>query len=157
MLMLTIFIAISFNFTYARFVQNVKVSGKSKVANFSFSTNVGKNIVKDVLNTDDEIIYEFSVQNFSGNISSEVKSKYNISLELSQNNPPLIIELYRVKSGKEELVTLENYTTKVPETFDIGSKTSNYKIKVRYDKNNKTLLKEGFNIKLKIVNIQKEG
>lgn len=145
-------------FTYSKFIQSVEVNSVSGIANFASSVSFSQDeILKEELNGD-EIVYEFCVQNFSQDISNEVKSKYNIILELSQENPPLIIELYRNKNGQDELIELENYSTKAPEIFNVGDKSVNYKIKVKYDKNNKTtILQEGFNIKMKIVTIQEEG
>lgn len=157
-LLFTIIMSLTLKFTYSKFVQDVKLNTTSGVAKFMFSVNTpNKEIIKDSLNND-QLIYDFSIQNFSKDISSEVKSKYNINLELSQNLPPLIIQLYRIKNGKEELVELQNYSTKNPEIFELGAQTTNYRIKVSYDKNNKTaLLQDGFNIKIKAVSVQEEG
>lgn len=150
------FIIFNLKFTYSKLYQNIDINSVSNIANFALEIrNISNKIVKDVLNND-EIIYEFSVQNFSKNISSEVKSKYNIILELSQKNPPLIIELYRVKNKQEEKVELNNFITKTPEIFNVGDKTVNYKIRVYYDKNNKNILKDGFNIKMKVEDVQEE-
>ena len=157
-LLFTIIMSLTLKFTYSKFVQDVKLNTTSGVAKFIFSVNTpNKEIIKSSLNND-QLIYDFSIQNFSKDISSEVKSKYNINLELSQNLPPLIIQLYRIKNGKEELVELQNYSTKNPEIFELGAQTTNYRIKVSYDKNNKTtLLQDGFNIKIKAVSVQEEG
>ena len=147
-----------YDFAYSKYSQKIELKSNTQIANYEFEVkNNGKEIVKDVLN-DDQIIYDFSVQNFSESISNDVKNKYNIILELSQNNPPLIIELYRINdNGNEEKLELENYSTKNPEIFNIGDKSRNYKIKVSYDKNNKTSrLNNEFNIKMKAINIQEE-
>lgn len=159
---LVIFIGISLIFsaikvTYSKFIQGIETNAIAGVAKFAFSMHTeNPEIIKDVLNQE-ELVYEFSVQNFSGNVSNEVKSSYNIILELSQESPPLIIELYRVVGETEEMVDLENDVTKNPEIFEIGDKTVNYRIKVRYDKNNQTaVLQEGFYMKMRVVSVQEE-
>ena len=159
---ITIFIIVTFliiNLTYTKFTQNVEVQADSTVANFALSViSKSGEIVKDTLKEDEELVYEFSIQNFSENISNDVKTKYNIILELSQENPPLDIELYKVKDGTEELLELENYTTKSPEIFNIGDKSADYKVKVHYSKTDESQeLEENFNIKMKALCVQEEA
>ena len=159
---ITSFVIVTFliiNLTYTKFIQNVEVQADSTVANFALSViSKSGEIVKDTLKEDEELVYEFSVQNFSENISNDVKTKYNIILELSQENPPLDIELYKVKDGTEELLELENYATKSPEVFNIGDKSADYKVKVHYSKTDESQeLEENFNIKMKALCVQEEA
>ena len=110
----TILILFIVKITYSKFTHSIKVDIKSPVAeNNFFISSSEQSIVKDVLGNE-QITYDFSI-----NASSEVKSKYDIILELSQDNPPLIIELYKIIGNTEEIVELENYSTKKPEILDI--------------------------------------
>ena len=128
---LVIFIGISLIFsaikvTYSKFIQGIETNAIAGVAKFAFSMHTeNPEIIKDVLNQE-ELVYEFSVQNFSGNVSNEVKSSYNIILELSQESPPLIIELYRVVGETEEMVDLENDVTKMIREIGIPAHIKGY-------------------------------
>ena len=154
----TIFVIFTFQFTYSKFVHSEKVNNSTSVAKLVFEViPLSEKISKDELKLDEELEYKFRVQNFSNNISSDVKSKYNITLELSQPDPPLTIELYKIDGENEELIELENLSTKIPEIFEINQEYRDYKVKVKTDKTKNTTIDEGFNIQIKAISVQEEG
>ena len=154
----TIFVILTFKFTYSKFIQSKQVNSSSQIAKFAFDVeSLTDEVAVDNLKENEEVSYKFRVKNFSNNVSSEVKTNYNISLQLSQDNPPLIIELYRIDGQNENLIELENYSTKTSESFDIGENYKDYKVKVKFDKTNLNQLNKDFNISLKVTGVQKEG
>ena len=110
-----------------------------------------------------KFIQSVEVNSVSGiaNFASSVSFSQDEILKEELNGDEIVYEFCVEnfsQDGQDELIELENYSTKAPEIFNVGDKSVNYKIKVKYDKNNKTtILQEGFNIKMKIVTIQEEG
>jgi hypothetical protein len=101
--------------------------------------------------------YEFSVQNFESDNVSENLFKYFITFELSQENAPIIINLYRKENGTEEKIEMENYKTLNPESMSIKEKeTVYYRAEFYYDKTSDILMESDFNIFLKVEAIQEE-
>ena len=157
-MLLIVIVTITFKFTYSKFIQRQETNSLSKVAKFVLEVNSENDeIIKEELGKEEELEYNFRVQNFSDKISSEVKSKYNIILEVSQQDAPLKIELYKVNNDNEELLELENYSTKNPEIFDISREYQDYKVKVRFDETKTSELSQDFNIKMRVKDIQEEG
>ncbi len=157
-MLLIVIVTITFKFTYSKFIQRQETNSLSKVAKFVLEVNSENDeIIKEELGKEEELEYNFRVQNFSDKISSEVKSKYNIILEVSQQDAPLKIELYKVNNDNEELLELENYSTKNPEIFDISREYQDYKVKVRFDETRTSELSQDFNIKMRVKDIQEEG
>ena len=153
-----VIVTLTFKFTYSKFIQRQETNSLSKVAKFVLEVNSENDeIIKEELGKEEELEYNFRVQNFSDKISSEVKSKYNIILEVSQQDAPLKIELYKVNNDNEELLELENYSTKNPEIFDISREYQDYKVKVRFDETKTSELSQDFNIKMRVKDIQEEG
>ena len=102
-MLLIVIVTLTFKFTYSKFIQRQETNSLSKVAKFVLEVNSENDeIIKEELGKEEELEYNFRVQNFSDKISSEVKSKYNIILEVSQQDAPLKIELYKVNNDNEK-------------------------------------------------------
>lgn len=110
----------------------------------------------NVLNND-KYYYEFSVRNFNdSNEISAVRLKYNIEFVLSQEDAPVVIDLYKINDSNEIKIELENNKTIQYETFDLTKKENMYRAEISYNENLENIMNDNLEIKLNIQTIQVE-
>ena len=132
--------------------------------NTSFQNDIISSIAKPLINMNfekekrienlnlDKYFYEFSVQNFNEKSISEVKFLYNIEFKLSQENAPIILNLY----NENRKISLKNNRTEFPEILNLEEKENKYKLEIYYDQDSNVVLEKDFNVILNIQAVQKE-
>ena len=155
MLILISIILLKFNFTYSKYSSLNQVKSSTTVAKpiVVFNGAEKKNI--NSLNLD-KYSYNFSVENFNGDLISEVDLKYHIVFELSQKNAPVILNLYRKNGDSEEKVEIENNKTKFEEVMKRENTKNDYRVEVSYDTNSKEIMKENLKINILVQAVQGE-
>ena len=95
---------IIFSVTFSKYSNSVETKVNSKIATpvISIKSEDYKNI--DVLENN-IVSYNFSVKNYD-NFISDVSFRYILYFEYSQENPPIILNLYKDVNGKEEKIEL---------------------------------------------------
>lgn len=138
--------------TYSKYNQSFQTAVISNIARPLINIKLEKEKIIENLNLDKHF-YEFSVQNFDGESSTEAQFLYNIEFKLSQKNAPIILNLY----NENEKISLKNNKTEFPEILDLERKENKYKMEIYYDLNSDVTLEKDFNIVINVQAIQKEG
>ncbi len=141
-------------FVYSKYKNSIAVKTVTKVAEPIFE--VVKPEIKEIdfLNRD-KYCYEFSIRNFKDNLISEVSFKYSIEFMLSQNNAPIIINLYRIDNGEKVKLELKNNRL-IEEYFTAQKEEKIYVAEIMYDNTSKEILEADLNIKLNVKSVQFE-
>ena len=102
-LFLIVFLII-FSVTFSKYSNSVETKVSSKIATpvINIKSEDYQNI--DVLENN-IVSYNFSVKNYD-NFVSDVSFRYILYFEYSQENPPIILNLYKDVNGKEERIEL---------------------------------------------------
>ena len=95
---------IIFSVTLSKYSNSVETKVNSKIATpvISIKSEDYHNI--DVLENN-TVSYNFSVKNYANTVS-DVSFNYILFFEYSQENPPIILNLYKDVNGKEEKIEL---------------------------------------------------
>ncbi len=142
-------------FVYSKYKNGIAVKTVTKVAEPIFE--VVKPEIKEIefLNND-KYCYEFSIRNFKDNLISEVNFKYSIEFMLSQNDAPIIINLYRVDNGEKVKLELKNNRLIEEEYFTAQKEEKFYVAEIMYDNTSKEILEADLDIKLNVKSVQFE-
>lgn len=148
-------VVILFEVSYSKYSKKDEIIAVSGIAKPCLSLITEESLNIETLNSD-TFIYEFKVQNSEDGQVSETAFYYDIEFELSQENAPINIKLYRVDENSEEEILLEENKTKNPEYM--GTKLSEicYKALISYDLNSNKILEPNLKINAKIEGIQEE-
>ena len=141
---------------YSKYKKSISIISATKIAEPIFEVIKTTSNEIDVLNNN-KYYYEFSVRNFNENNEfSEVKLKYDIEFILSQEDAPIIINLYRINNSTEEKIELDNNKTIQYEYLDFSQKENLYKVEVMYNNNSDILLENNLEIDLNVKSIQEK-
>ena len=159
-LVVTFFILFLFIFfylgkTYSKYSKNLKIKSISGIAKPCFALNKESILEKKSLNLD-VVSYEFVVQNYEAKKVSETSFIYNIGFNISQENAPVVIKLYRVYENEEKELELVNNFTSIPEKIGVCEEKACYKVKIYYDLNSDVVMNKNIEINVKINAIQEE-
>lgn len=135
---------------YSKFQNSYNISGSSKIAKPNLEVVFSEPININSLN-DNELIYKFSVRNFNEDVSSDVALEYSMEFELSQNDAPINIELFRENGEKINLVSNK---TEEKEILELGKIEKKYIAKFSYDKNSKSIMKDNLEVVINIKSVQ---
>lgn len=137
-----------------------KVSGK-------INTEVAKPIIRimgDPESTIKNLTLEKESMNFSvcnydkENNITQIGLSYYISLDLSQKDAPITVNLYEIDDNKNEhIVLMTDYKTDNAKAFTIeGKQIHNYRLDVVYNPNSNVELQKDFSISIDIESIQQK-
>lgn len=148
-------IVLSIFFVYSKYKKGIAVKTVTQVAEPIFE--IVKPEIKEIdfLNRD-KYYYEFSIRNFKDNLISEVSFKYSIEFILSQNNAPIIINLYRLDNGEKIKLELKNNRLIEEEYFIAQKEEKFYVAEIMYDNTSKEILEADLDIKLNVNSVQFE-
>ena len=141
---------------YSKYKNSHNIKTSSKIAKPILEIVGVDEMQVDVLN-EDKHYYEFSIRNFNQNNDvSDVELKYNIEFICSQENAPLIINLYRINNFEETKIELQKNKTIQYEYLELNKEENFYRAEIMYDNNSNVIMEDNLEIKLNIQSIQVE-
>lgn len=135
---------------YSKFQNSYNVSSSSKIARANLEVVFSNPINVNALNNN-ELIYEFYVRNFNEDVSSEVALEYSMEFDLSQDDAPINIELFR-ENG--ENVNLVSNKTVEKEILELGKSEKKYIAKFSYNENSENVMKDNLEVVINIKSVQ---
>ena len=146
---------VKMKFTYSKYSKSDNTIVSSDVAKpiLIFDGESEMNI--ECLNSN-KYSYEFSIKNFDGNFISDINFRYYIFFELSQENAPILINLYKKSNGIEEKLELKNNKIINLETLDIIKNQNDYRAEILYDTSSKEIMSDNLKIKVLVQAVQEE-
>ena len=137
-------------FVYSKFQNSYNISSSSKIARANLEVLFCEPININSLN-DSELIYEFSVRNFNEDVSSEVALEYSMEFDLSQDDAPINIELFRENGEKINLVSNK---IEEKEILELGKKEKKYIAKFSYNENSENVMEDNLEVVINIKSVQ---
>lgn len=140
---------------YSKYKNSINLETSTNIAEPFFEVvTVDTNKIEFLNN--DKYEHEFVIKNYNENTVSEVAFDYNIKFNLSQEDAPIVLELYRIDGEEKTKIELSNNKTIISESFGLEKEEMRYVVEVIYDKSSNNILESNLNIDLNVECIQKE-